>query len=221
MNLLALEFSSDRRSAAVAANGIVLAESHVIGVRSTSAPDLIAEALQLAGLHPSQVHRLAVGIGPGSYTGIRRAIATLQGWHLATRAPVVPVGSFDILARMTHAELQRPCILVADAQRQEWACAHAAEGRLASAITLHPRSTVETWIREGHTVVSPDPGLSGTLPMFPSARVAAQLAADLPPVPPESLAALYLREAAFIKAPPQRNLDALLSPLPTAPDSAS
>jgi len=217
MNLLALEFSSDRRSAAVASHGIVLAEVHVLGVRTTSAPDLIAGALQNAGLQPSQIDRLAVGIGPGSYTGIRRAIATLQGWHLANRTPVVPVGSFDILARMADAELRRPCILVADAQRQEWACAHASAGRLTSPIQLHPRSTVESWIREGQTVVSPDPGLPGALTMFPSASIAAQIAADLEPIPAESLAALYLREAAFIKAPAHRNLDDLLPPIPTKP----
>ena len=56
---------------------------------------MAAEALQAAQLERGQVECLAIGIGPGSYTGIRCAIALTQGWQLACRPGRLHAG--DIL----------------------------------------------------------------------------------------------------------------------------
>ncbi len=209
MTILAVEFSSQRRSVALARDGRVLAEAFTDVGRATSAPQLIAEALRQSGLQPEAVDRLAVGIGPGSYTGIRRAIATVQGWHLASGIAVVAVGSFDLLARTAAEADPNPAWLVTDAQRGEWATVRCVNGRVQGEVTLRPRADVEAWLAAGERVISPDPTLSGAEIRFPTAALAALLATDSMPVPPETLAAVYLREAVFAKAPPSRALPGL------------
>lgn len=209
MTILCLEFSSDRRSAAVIRNREVLAESSVIDTRTTSAPALIASALRESGLVPVDVDRLAVGTGPGSYTGIRRAIATVQGWHLAHGTPVVPVGSFETLAALA-AELDAETFwLAADAQRGEWAVAQVLKGRLLETPRLVGRDQIIAWIAAGEQVFTSDADLAGATRLYPSAARAGQLAAGLPVVDPSTLAPVYLREAIFAKAPPSRELPGL------------
>ena len=46
-------------------------------------PALIDDALREAGVEREQIDCLAIGLGPGSYTGVRAAIAVAQGWQLA------------------------------------------------------------------------------------------------------------------------------------------
>jgi tRNA threonylcarbamoyl adenosine modification protein YeaZ len=206
MTILAIEFSSQRRSVAIARDARLLDEAFTDTGRSTSAPQLIAEVLQKAGLAPRDIDRLAVGIGPGSYTGIRRAIATIQGWHLAGGTDVVAVGSFDLLARIAAEADSAPAWLVTDAQRGEWATVRCLNGGVQGPVTLRPRSDVDAWLAAGERVISPDTGLVGGEILFPTAAGAALMAEHGIPVPPESLAAVYLREAVFTKAPALRAL---------------
>ena len=90
MKILALEFSSPQRSVAVLnadARGSVLAASEVVeaGPGNTMKPlGMIESALKHAGLEREQIDCLVVGLGPGSYNGIRTAIALAQGWQLAS-----------------------------------------------------------------------------------------------------------------------------------------
>ena len=68
----------------------------------------------------NEVDRIAVGIGPGSFTGLRIGIATARGLSQARRVPIVPVGSLAALAMgiATH-DGQRLALPVIDARRGE------------------------------------------------------------------------------------------------------
>lgn len=68
------------------------------------------------------VERIAVGIGPGSFTGLRIGIATARGLAQARAVPIVPVGTLAALARGISAapEAQGHGLLpVVDARRGE------------------------------------------------------------------------------------------------------
>src|SRR5438045_667511 len=121
MKILALEFSSDRRSVAVLDGGRVRARAEQSGARTGGVLGLVESALREAGLEREQVDCLAVGLGPGSYTGIRAAIALAQGWQLARATRTIGVSSVECLAATVHAEKISGRVNIAiDAQRNEF-----------------------------------------------------------------------------------------------------
>ena len=66
---------------------------------------MIESALRQAGLEREEIECIAVGLGPGSYTGIRAAIALAQGWQLARGVKLLGVSSAECLATQAQAEL--------------------------------------------------------------------------------------------------------------------
>src|SRR6185436_9921559 len=98
MKILALEFSSSERSVAVAADDLARGCAQERGGRATHAFASIDSALQQAGVAREEIDCLAVGIGPGSYTGIRIAIAIAQGWQLARAVKLLGISSADCIA---------------------------------------------------------------------------------------------------------------------------
>ncbi len=120
MIFLALEFSSDQRSVALARHGEVLASAtETGGFRVTNAFSLITRVLAQSGLTREQIGGIAVGLGPGSYTGIRSAIAIAQGWQLARPVKLLGISSVEAIAARAQADGVSGCfrLLVADAQR--------------------------------------------------------------------------------------------------------
>jgi tRNA threonylcarbamoyladenosine biosynthesis protein TsaB len=57
----------------------------------------IAETLRRGRVGLHELDRIAVGIGPGSFTGLRIAVAYAKSLAQACRLPLVPVSSFDAL----------------------------------------------------------------------------------------------------------------------------
>jgi len=208
---LALEFSSDRRSVAVARGGEVLTEVVHEGTRQTPIFALITDALARAGVAREAVALLAVGLGPGSYTGVRLAIATAQGWQLATELKVARVNSLANLARVAAETLpdSGPVLLAVDAQRGEFAAAPAEGGRLLEPIRLLPAAELRERLTRGERIAGPEVSrlLGGGMELHPRAALTARLAAEAGHfVPAETLTPVYLREASFVKAPPARRI---------------
>ena len=109
MNILALEFSSPQRSVAVVRGGAeagprCLGEAIETGARSTNALGLVEDALRQAQLDRAQIECLVIGLGPGSYNGMRLAIALAQGWQLARPSKLLGISSAECLAAQAQAK---------------------------------------------------------------------------------------------------------------------
>ena len=115
------------------------------GVRPGHANRLLAaaeEALERAGLGWDEVERIAVGVGPGSFTGLRIGIATARALAQARGLPLVGVSSLEALARgAAEAEL---VLAVLDARRGEaFAAAWRAGTLVLPAAALSPDALAE------------------------------------------------------------------------------
>lgn len=64
--------------------------------------------LDHAGLRLSQIDLFAVATGPGSFTGLRVGIATMQGLAFAAGRPLVGVSALDALARLAGSLVPSP-----------------------------------------------------------------------------------------------------------------
>lgn len=105
MKLLAIETSTEACSVAVYVDGEVRERHELAPRRHTQlvlpwADELLAEA----GLRKSQLDAIAVGRGPGAFTGVRLAIAIVQGLALALDRPVLPVSTLAALAMQGQGE---------------------------------------------------------------------------------------------------------------------
>jgi tRNA threonylcarbamoyladenosine biosynthesis protein TsaB len=122
MKILALEFSSPQRSVAVLREPEMEA-SEVVEARpgAMRALSMVAESLRLAKLEREEIDCVVVGVGPGSYTGIRAAIALAQGWQLSRGVRLLGISSAECLAAVAVSENMTGRVsCVIDAQRDEF-----------------------------------------------------------------------------------------------------
>jgi tRNA threonylcarbamoyladenosine biosynthesis protein TsaB len=124
MKLLAFETATEACSVALYIDGDVRERFDIVPKQHTQlvlpwAEQLLAEA----GVKKSQLDAIAVGIGPGAFTGVRLAVALVQGIALALDKPVLPVSTLAALA-MQGADIKAEKILAAiDARMGEIYCA--------------------------------------------------------------------------------------------------
>ena len=217
MKILALEFSSPQRSVAVVqerteAGPLVLGEAIEAGARSTNALGLIQEALREAQMDREQIECLVIGLGPGSYNGIRLAIALAQGWQLARPVKLLGISTAECLAAEAQAEgmLGRVHVVI-DAQRGEFYLAgyelSAEAAREVEPLRLATLPEVRACHEAGGVIFGPEvtKWFPGGRVLFPRAATLGRLARGRTGfVPGEKLEPIYLRAPQFVKAPPPR-----------------
>lgn len=220
MKILALDFSSPQRRVAVLnadAAREVIAMSEIVDASPgrTSKPLGMAEqALQQTGIEREQVDCIAVGLGPGSYTGIRAAISLAQGWQLAREVKLLGISSVECTAAQAQADaFIGQCSVVIDAQREEFYLAdwEIRDGAIREIAALRLASRTEIQERERLDAKLIGPEVTRWFPsgriVFPGAGIMARLALHRTDfVSGEKLTPIYLRETAFIKAPPPRHI---------------
>lgn len=227
MNLLAIETATEACSVALLHDDALIDRSELAPRRHAElvlpmAEDLLAEA----GIARKQLDAIAVGQGPGAFTGVRLAISVAQGLALALGIPVVPVSSLAALA-MQAPNNGAATLAAIDARRGE---IYAGTFRFGSDGLMGPLGLehvlpasdlilpqAETWnvlgtgwgaygeaIRE--RLPSPPRWADGD--RYPQARDVARLAAPLftagKGVPPEQALPVYLRDKVALTLDEQR-----------------
>jgi tRNA threonylcarbamoyl adenosine modification protein YeaZ len=119
MLILGLDASLARCSAAVAGDGIVHAETHEEADRGAAAtlPCLARDVLRAAGVRAAALAGVAVTVGPGSFTGLRTALALAHGIALAAGRPVLGVLVAEALAEAVPGQLGRTLWVAIDSRR--------------------------------------------------------------------------------------------------------
>ncbi|MEY2466466.1 MAG: tRNA threonylcarbamoyladenosine biosynthesis protein TsaB [Verrucomicrobiota bacterium] len=230
MKILALEFSSPQRSVAVLRRD-ELHESHSLpgesgtcnarpseitetGIGAMRALGMVEDVLRDAKLEREEIECLVVGLGPGSYTGIRATIALMQGWQLAREIKLLGISSVECLAAQAQANgLFGRVNIVVDAQRNEFYLAayeiSADNNQETEALKIVSLMEIKAREQRGEILIGPE--VTRWFPkghvLFPSAVMLATLALSRTDfVRGEKLEPIYLREISFVKAPPSRIL---------------
>ena len=193
MLILAFDTATDRATSALVDDG------EVLGERVSQASTLLADVdalLRQAGGHPRDVEALALGTGPGSFTGIRIGLAVARGLVLALDIPAAGVSTLDALA--AGAPGATPVI---DAKRQEVfvpgpRAVAPAELRLEPGTVCVGDGAVRyrDVLEQAGGIVPPD----GDEEHLPRARFHAQLASGFGPV--EFVEPLYVRVPDAVEA---------------------
>ncbi|URQ74771.1 MAG: tRNA (adenosine(37)-N6)-threonylcarbamoyltransferase complex dimerization subunit type 1 TsaB [Candidatus Ochrobactrum gambitense] len=124
MKILALDTAASYCAAAVydADGDVVLAQvSENIGKGHAEVlMDYVSRALAEAGVTIKDIDRVAVNIGPGSFTGVRIGVSAARGFALALGCPAIGVTAFEALADETLAQVPgKPVTILLDAHRGE------------------------------------------------------------------------------------------------------
>lgn len=193
MRVLAIETSSLRGSVALVQGDRIVASAHheEPNRHGERLLPLIDELLAQSGWGRSSIERLGVGIGPGSFTGLRVGIALAAGVALGLGVPLVGVGSLRAVAAGHSASDPRLRVVVRDARRNEhFVAVYDADGAEVQAPEAIPQALTTERIRDlvnmrPFVVLGlplPDlPCASSELTEHPDARAVGRLAQQLAP----------------------------------------
>jgi tRNA threonylcarbamoyladenosine biosynthesis protein TsaB len=177
------------------ATSALVADGEVLGERVSRAVTLLEDVdalLRQGGAHPRDLEALAVGIGPGSFTGVRVGLATARGLAFALDLPVAGVSTLDALA--AGAPGATPVI---DARRREVFVLQDGEPRVLASAGLEPEPGIvyvgngalryRSVLEQAGAEIPPDADERHV----PRARFHARIARDFRPA--DAVEPLYLR----------------------------
>lgn len=119
MRILGIDTSSKVLSVALGKDdNIIIEENCLLDRRHSSLlVPKIEELLKKADLSIGAVDAFIVGLGPGSFTGLRIGVSAIKGFGIATNKPCVGVPSIDALALNADTDAAELIIPVIDAKR--------------------------------------------------------------------------------------------------------
>ena len=120
--LLNIETSTKNCSVSIAEDGVLISCREINTGNYSHAEQLhplILEALEEASVTLSQVEAIAVGKGPGSYTGLRIGVSAAKGLCFSKDIPLVSLNSLEVLANAVESEDQAFIVPMIDARRME------------------------------------------------------------------------------------------------------
>lgn len=153
MTWLALETSSSVGSVALKkGNGTVVSRTFVGDQKHST---LLFPELEALGIANEKIDRIVVGLGPGSFSGVRVAIAAAQAIAIVQGCPVVGISSsWSVALQKKHVTRLG---VFADARRGERYVTIFKNGQLERDTFLLPNNAIEEWVSKFTEVVSAEP----------------------------------------------------------------
>ena len=117
--ILSIETGTDICSVALANDGELMAlrESDEGRDHAKKVALFVDELLRETGVQPSDLDAIAVGKGPGSYTGLRIGVSFAKGLCYALNIPLIAVGSLNALTEVAREDYDAGIL---DVEEQEW-----------------------------------------------------------------------------------------------------
>ena len=150
---LAIDTSSSIGSIALGNDKVVVQSIDFRGPQRHSA--VLFPALVRLGIPRLKLRRIIVGLGPGSFSGIRVSLAAAQGIALVQGVPVIGICSAYSVAAQ-HKEVTRLGVF-ADAKRREAFCTTFHHGTLEHSTYLIPMAEIEEYASKFTLAVSAEP----------------------------------------------------------------
>ncbi len=123
--VLALETATAACSAAIWLDGAVFEEYRIVPRRhNDEILGMVDRVTTAAGVTQRQLDGVAVGVGPGSFTGLRIGVGVAQGIAFAMDIPTMAISTLRAMAARAYREYQlRHVLAVLGARRDEvyWA----------------------------------------------------------------------------------------------------
>lgn len=118
--ILSIETGTDICSVALANDGELMAlrESDEGRDHAKKVALFVDELLRETGVQPSDIDAIAVGKGPGSYTGLRIGVSFAKGMCYALDIPLIAIGSLDALAEVAREDFDAGIL---DIEEEDWA----------------------------------------------------------------------------------------------------
>lgn len=151
MYILAVETSSRTGSVALLEDEQVIREER-LGEELRHSQDLLPCIGRVLGPRKGEVELVAVGAGPGSYTGLRIGLTFVKVFCTETGAPVVPVSSLDVIARNVR-EFDRLCVVTDAHLRRVYAALYGPGHRKLEGDLVAPPAEVAALLEPGTKVV--------------------------------------------------------------------
>ena len=117
--ILSIETGTDICSVALANDGELMAlrESDEGRDHAKKVALFVDELLRETGVQPSDIDAIAVGKGPGSYTGLRIGVSFAKGMCYALDIPLIAIGSLDALAEVAREDFEAGIL---DIEEEDW-----------------------------------------------------------------------------------------------------
>lgn len=208
MKILAFDTSTEYLSVAILNNGKVLARSHrKVGRNHSRLLVLtISNLVKNARLKADDMDAVAVGVGPGSFTGLRIGAGVAKGLSYSLGIPVAAVPTFDAIAGNFKKNTGVICVVLDARKNKVYGCLYRSDGKTINRISKYMLVDAEELLKTAGKYdkvlfVGDGCGILGRdctkkRAWYPRAEVIASLGAEFlkkkKSVKPEALEPMYL-----------------------------
>jgi len=179
MRILAFDCAGAQCAAAILSDGNVLATRHRVAERGHAELliPMLVDLLDEVGLKFGDIDRFAVTTGPGSFTGIRVALAAAHGLALGTGKPIVGVTVFEAMAASATDATSRLLVAIDSRRTELFVQLFAPDGTPLTEPAMLPPEAIANWAGPGQLTLTGDaaglvaPHLAGMVDNSPEAWV--------------------------------------------------